>query len=90
MQDNLPVNLVECCGVMNLDVSRGPGIHWTAWYKDLYFDSYGFPQPEEFLDKAGLVRYNDLDIQKIYDPPSPLEPCREPLVTEPTGCFEKA
>jgi len=54
---------------MNLEDSSGGGTHWTAWYKNIYFDSYGLPPPEEFLDKAGLVKYNDLDIQKMLDPP---------------------
>lgn len=71
MRDELPNNLLQGCGVMNLDDSTGPGTHWTAWYKNVYFDSYGFPPPEEFLDKIGNaeIEYNDLDIQRIHDPP---------------------
>jgi hypothetical protein len=33
-------------------VLKGPGTHWTAWYKKdglcYYFDSYGLPPPNEF------------------------------------------
>ena len=71
MRDELPANLLKGCGVMNLDDSDGPGTHWTAWYGSTYFDSYGFPPHEEFLNKTGhkIIDYNDLDIQKSYDPP---------------------
>lgn len=57
---------VEGCGVLNLDSSENRGTHWTAWYDDKYFDSYGFAPPDE-LQWKGL--YNDLEIQKFYDPP---------------------
>ena len=69
MRDKLPKGLTKGCGVLNLDDCSGSGSHWCSWFKNLYFDSYGFPPPEEFLDKAKSVRYNDLDIQKIYDLP---------------------
>ena len=71
MRDELPNGVLRGCGVLNLDDSAGPGTHWTAWYKNVYFDSYGFPPPEEFLDKVKnkTMRYNNVDIQKNYDPP---------------------
>jgi hypothetical protein len=36
--------------IINLDKSSGPGTHWCAIYKNdktFYYDSYGFPPPEE-------------------------------------------
>ena len=71
MRDEIPDNILRGCGVINLDDSNGPGTHWTAWYKNIYFDSYGLPPPEEFLDKTNnaVIKYNDFDIQKSYDPP---------------------
>lgn len=71
MRDELPDNLLNGSGVLNLDDSTGPGTHWTAWYGVVYFDSYGLPPPEEFLDKTRgrEVEYNDLNIQRIHDPP---------------------
>ena len=55
----------------DLDDSTGPGTHRTAWHKTVYFDSYGLPPPEEFLDRVGnqMIEYNCLDIQNSYDPP---------------------
>ena len=72
MRDELPdKNLTKGCGVMNLDDSLGPGTHWTAWWKNIYFDTYGLPPPEEFLDKVNgaTIEYNNLDIQNGNDPP---------------------
>lgn len=70
MRDNLPAGLINGCGVMNLDDSNSSGTHWTAWHKNIYFDSYGLPPPQEFLDKVvGGVKYNILDIQNSQDPP---------------------
>ena len=71
MRDQLPDNVLRGCGVLNLDDSNGPGTHWTAWYGNAYFDSYGLPPPEEFLDKTGdeIIEYNDLGVQTFYDPP---------------------
>ena len=70
-RDRLPARLLCGSGILNLDDSSGPGTHWTAWYGDTYFDSYGLPPPEEFLDKAGdaMIFYNDLEIQRFADPP---------------------
>lgn len=71
MRDEIPHGIIHGCGVLNLDDSSGPGTHWTAWYKNIYFDSFGLPPPEEFLRKTSpaIIKYNDLDIQKLYDPP---------------------
>ena len=70
MRDALPNNLTRGCGVLNLDDSTGPA-HWTAWYKNIYFDSYSFPPPQEFSDQVRNwdIEYNCLDIQNSYNPP---------------------
>ena len=70
MRDTLPNNLTRGCGVLNLDDSTGPVTHWKAWHKTVYFDSYGLPPSEEFLNRVGNqeTEYNCLDIQNSYDP----------------------
>ena len=87
MQDTLPNNLTRGCGVMNLDDSTGPGTHWTARHKTVYFDSYGLPPPEEFLDRVGnqMIEYNCLDIQNSYDPPFCGHLCLGSLETMSSG-----
>lgn len=53
MRDSLPKKseTIEC-GILNLDSVRGPGTHWTCWYKKsticYYFDSFGLAPPHEF------------------------------------------
>ena len=62
-------------GVINLDVSTGPGTHWTAYFnspkhKDVYYyDSFGV-QPDErttkFLETSGKkVAYNTSQMQNV-------------------------
>lgn len=53
MRDDLPDYLwKEECGIMNLDILKGKGTHWTSWYKKgdicFYFDSFGLPASNEF------------------------------------------
>lgn len=42
------------CGILNLDVLKGRGTHWTCWYMSdgvcFYFDSFGLCPPVEFYD----------------------------------------
>lgn len=52
------------CGIMNLNTSKQPGVHWVAWFKNpqvgvIYFDSYGQDTPNEltrYLKTAGRVK----------------------------------
>ena len=47
--------------VVNLDDSEGPGTHWCCMYREKdkveYFDSYGFPPPQEIVDQYNGMRY---------------------------------
>jgi hypothetical protein len=53
--------------IINLDTSKGNGTHWTCCYyhplHSVYFDSYGFPSPEEIEEKLHPYTYNKDDIQ---------------------------
>lgn len=56
--------------IINLDNSDGPGTHWTVLYKindgfSLYYDSFGFPAPEEIEDLLHKYEYNKKQIQDI-------------------------
>jgi hypothetical protein len=75
MKDNLPsiINKNEC-GIVNLDISSGPGTHWTAYAKKnntiIYFDSYGNLRPPNALTKYffsdgsfNIVKYNHEKLQ---------------------------
>ena len=69
MRDNLPSRsrAVEC-GILNHDSVRGPGTHWTCWFKDrarrVYFGSYGLPPPDELRRYLGLpIDYNTDELQ---------------------------
>ena len=59
------------CFIMNIDHSNNNGTHWTSLYIKnsicYYFDSFGFPPPEEILNYCeGLERYyNSFRIQKV-------------------------
>ena len=56
MRNGLPIRSLKTeCGILNLDVEKGSGTHWTCWYKldsthCYYFDSYGLTSPSEFDD----------------------------------------
>ena len=56
------------CGILNLDNSRGNGIHWSAWYiteqacggnnsNKICFDSYGVDPPLELIKYLGSSIY---------------------------------
>lgn len=67
MKDQLPIKIHKYeTGIVNLDISSGPGTHWTAYKKHgctiKYFDSFGnLPPPLE------LVKYfNSNGICKIF------------------------
>lgn len=59
------------CGIVNLDVSSGPGTHWVAYYKINnkvdYFDSFGnLRPPKEIIKyvKMENISYNYPRFQK--------------------------
>lgn len=73
MRDNLPKKPWQKeCGIVNLDLSSGPGTHWVAYYKNNneieYFDSFGnLRPPEEIVNYLGYnIRYNYIKYQN-YD-----------------------
>lgn len=56
--------------IINLQSSEdGNGTHWTALYynpeKSYYFDSFGFPPPEEIEQLLDKYEYNKHQIQNI-------------------------
>lgn len=55
--------------IINLDKSSGEGTHWTLIYKSnnksYYYDSYGFPAPEEIEDIIKPYIYNVNQIQGL-------------------------
>jgi hypothetical protein len=56
--------------IINLQDSGGTGTHWTALYKindgfSLYWDSFGFPAPENIEDIVYKYEYNKKQIQDI-------------------------
>lgn len=62
-------------GVINLDLSTGPGTHWVCYYNDPklnyveYIDSFGVPPDDRTLrflrTSMKYVRYNDSQLQHI-------------------------
>jgi hypothetical protein len=69
-KDKLSKPLKDGFYIINLDNSDGPGTHWTALYKindgfSLYYDSFGFPAPEEIEDLLHKYEYNKKQIQDI-------------------------
>jgi hypothetical protein len=76
MQDALPVKIRRNeCGIVNLDISSGPGTHWTAYVKKnktiLYFDSYGNLRPPNAVTKyfysdgsLNTIKYNHDKFQR--------------------------
>lgn len=71
MRDTLPKTMWKTgeCGIVNLDVSGGPGTHWVAYVSKknkscvLYFDSFGNLQPpvellQYFTNSRRRVFYN--------------------------------
>ena len=74
MRDTLPSKCrKEECGILNLDSVKGPGTHWTCWYKNsnkicYYFDSFGLTSPSEFDDYVKCdIKYSTYRIQNIDD-----------------------
>ena len=79
MRDSLPdkTKYLES-GIMNLDVSSGPGTHWTCWFKYpvqgssksvcCYFDSFGLQPPVEFNTYMNCdIYHSTYQIQKLGD-----------------------
>lgn len=75
MRDTLPLKIRKNeCGIVNLDISSGPGTHWTAYMKKnnsiIYFDSYGNLRPPTDLKKYffsdgsfNKIKYNHDNVQ---------------------------
>jgi hypothetical protein len=69
-KDQLKKPLKDGFYIINLDNSTGEGTHWTALYKindgfSFYYDSFGFPAPEEIEDLLHKYEYNKKQIQDI-------------------------
>ena len=72
MRDKLPRSpRMNECGIVNLDISTGPGTHWVAYYKNKnhieYFDSFGNLQPPTEIRKylGNNILYNHERYQKF-------------------------
>ena len=60
------------CGIINLDVSTGPGTHYVAYFKKgndkIYFDSFGLKPPNEIINYLkSPILYQTFRIQKLED-----------------------
>lgn len=73
MRDELPQKPYKYeCGIVNLDISSGPGTHWVAYYKNgadiEYFDSFGNLQPPlEVIKYLGhKIKYN-YNVHQTYN-----------------------
>ena len=70
-KNELPNKLLDGFYIINLQSSKdGHGTHWTSLYKindglSYYFDAFGFPAPQEVIDKLHYYDYNHKDIQNI-------------------------
>ena len=70
-KDTVPPNPDRGFYIINLQSEADPrnGTHWTCFYYDgltnLYYDSFGFPAPEELEEVIFPYIYNDRDIQDI-------------------------
>lgn len=70
-KDSLPEILKVGFYIINLQSqnSLGRGTHWTTFYfdgnKNIYYDSFGFPAPEETEERIEPYIFNNRDIQNI-------------------------
>ena len=69
-KDQLKKPLKDGFYIINLDDSDGTGTHWCSLYKindalSLYWDSFGFPAPENIEDLLYKYEYNKKQIQDI-------------------------
>jgi hypothetical protein len=69
-KDQIKKPLKDGFYIINLDNSDGKGTHWTALYKindafSLYWDSFGFPAPQNIDDILYKYDYNKKQIQDI-------------------------
>lgn len=75
-------------GIVNLDVSSGPGTHWVAYSKRklplvVYFDSFGLRPPPEVTQyfMGSPIVYNN-DVKQNYDMNNCGHLCLEFLIKE--------
>jgi len=65
IKNKLPVRLLNGAYIINLNGAS----HWTGLIKDgdsyYYFDSFGFPAPEEIEDRIGDYTWSNEDIQSL-------------------------
>ena len=70
-KDKIPSKILNGFYIINLQNSNmGGGTHWTSLYKindgySLYWDAFGFPAPQDIVDKLHCYDYNHKDIQDI-------------------------
>jgi hypothetical protein len=62
------------CGILNLDLAKNEGQHWTCWWKNgkekYYFDSFGIIPPKElinYLKANNDLEYSTFQIQQFND-----------------------
>jgi len=69
-KDQMKKPLKDGFYIVNLDNSDGSGTHWCSLYKinngfSLWWDSFGFPAPENIEDLLNKYEYNKKQIQDI-------------------------
>ena len=70
MRDELRQASDNECLVLNIDCSSNTGTHWTClWIKKsvcIYFDSFGFPPPQEVIQccQKRKINFSTFKIQK--------------------------
>ena len=75
MRDTLPKKCYQTeCGVINLDSIKNDGTHWVCYKiskeRSIYFDSYGFPPPEELVEYLRKpIEYSNFVVQRLNSGP---------------------
>jgi hypothetical protein len=69
-RDNIPNNLADGWYILNLDLAKNDGTHWTCFYysklgEKYYYDSMGFFSPEKLDKIMGKYIYNAYQQQSV-------------------------
>jgi len=70
-RDEIPQHLHDGWYILNLDRASGAGTHWCTFMvnngnnNNLYFDSFGFPPPNELEHLLKTYTYNTKKIQDL-------------------------
>jgi hypothetical protein len=67
-RDEIPLHLHNGWYILNMDKATGEGTHWCCWHvgdHNMYFDSFGFPPPNQLEHKLETFTYNAKKIQNL-------------------------